>query len=426
VRIAVCSLSQFTYLAEFVDVAQRLNGNHEVCYFLGFSCPDAIGLLERKQVPCQVLLDEQADIGSVLTAQAAAKSTYDLFKTYFFKHAELVLPDLIEELRAWKPDLILSYLRDYAGMTAAEVLGIPMVSFGSLPSPVRIEGIDPPFGAGVSKDAPERMLQLMWKLHHEFNSRVDPLYNEIIRRPYGLDDVRGASTLHSSRLVLLGTIPILSNKRSPDPPYVKYVGSLFSGDGAPAEPDEADKIAHIASSPRPRVFVTLGTTYVQPLLDDCLKALTDFPGTIVVTLGSQWDQDGDGDVRSLVERKNVIWRPFFSSFDRVLELVDAVVTVSAAKTVLASLAAGKPLVCLPQQGEQYERAYRLQALGAAQVPCPRRWDGERFARATEQVATDHRYRQAASALQAHVERSGGVDEAVRLLNKGGQGRSAMG
>ena len=43
-------------------------------------------------------------------------------------------------------------------------------------------------------------------------------------------------------------------------------------------------------------------------------------------------------------------------------------------------------------------------------------DGEGFARATEQVAADDRYRQAASVLQADVERSGGVAEAVRLLN----------
>ena len=100
----------------------------------------------------------------------------------------------------------------------------------------------------------------------------------------------------------------------------------------------------------------------------------------------------------------------------MLELVDVVVTVTAAKTVLAALAAGKPLVCLPQQGEHYERAYRLQSLGAAEMPCSRRWDAGRFASITEQVATDHRYTQAASVLQAHVERSGGVDEAVRLFN----------
>ena len=412
-RIAICSLSQFAYVAESVDVAQRLNEKHDVCHFLGFSCPDALSLLEKKQVPYQVLLDKQIDIESIVTVPAAAKSTYDLFANGFFKQAELTLPALIKALRAWKPDLVLSYLRDYAGMTAAEILGVPMASFGSFPSPVRIEGLDPPYGAGVSQDAPPRLLQLMWKLHHEFNRRVDPLYNATIRRPYGLDDVCGVSTLHSHRLTLLGTIPALSNKNSPDPPYVKYVGPLFSGNGAPAGADEPEKIARIASSPRPRVLLSLGTTYVGPLIVKCLQALLAFPGTVIVTLGSN---RMDHHLAPLLERQNVIWSPFFSDFKRVLELVDAVVTVTATKTVLASLAAGKPLVCVPQQGEQYEQAYQLQALGAAEVPCPRHWDARTFASMTGQVATEHRYARAASVLQAHVERSGGVDEAVRLID----------
>ena len=84
-RIAVCSLSQFTYIAEFIDVAQRLHEKHQVCYFLGFSCQDAIRLLEKKQIPYKVLLDERLDVESVLTVPAAAKSTYDLFKNGFCK-----------------------------------------------------------------------------------------------------------------------------------------------------------------------------------------------------------------------------------------------------------------------------------------------------------------------------------------------------
>jgi UDP:flavonoid glycosyltransferase YjiC (YdhE family) len=151
---------------------------------------------------------------------------------------------------------------------------------------------------------------------------------------------------------------------------------------------------------------------VAPLIENCLKALTAFPGTIIVTPGTKTSDR----MRPLLDRQNVIWRPFFSDFGGVLQLVDAVVTVTAAKTVLAALAAGKPLVCLPQQGEHYERAYRLEALGAGKVPCPRRWDAQRFASITEQVATDRRYKQAAVVLQRHVEQSGGVDEVVGLLN----------
>ncbi len=411
-RIAICSLSQFPYVAEFVDAAQQLSEEHEVCYFIGFYCQDSINLLKKRHLPYQVLLDEQVNIASVLTVPAAAQSTYDLFKSYFFKHAELLLPSLLESLRAWKPDLILSYLRDYGGMTAAEILDIPMVSFGSFESPLRVEGIDPPFGAGVSRDAPQRMLQLMWKLHHEFNNKVDGLYNDTIRRPYGLSDIRGVSTLHSSKLVLLSTISILSNKYSPDPPYVKYVGPLFSGKVESVDADEGEQIATIASSPKPRVFVALGTTHVEPMLEKCIKALATFPGTVIVSLGGKTHIE----IGSFLERKNVIWKSFFLKFNSVLGLVDTVITVTAAKTVLAALAAGKPLVCVPQQGEQYERAYRLQSLGAAEVPCPRRWDALRLAKVTEQVARESRYSQASSVLQAEIEQSGGVDEVVRLIN----------
>jgi UDP:flavonoid glycosyltransferase YjiC (YdhE family) len=412
-RIAICSLSQFTYVAEFVNVAQRLNEEHEVCYFLGFYCQDSIRLLQQKHLSYQVLLGEQVDLTSVLTVPAAAQSTYDLFTSYFFKHAELLLPSLLESLRAWKPDLILSYLRDYGGMTAAEILDIPMVSFGSFESPLRVEDIDPPFGAGVSRDAPQRMLQLMWKLHHEFNYKVDEIYNETIRRPQGLGDICGVSTLHSNKLVLLSSISALSNKYSPEPPQVKYVGSLFSRNFESVEADEDEQIKRISSSQQPRIFLSLGTTFVKPNLGKCLKALATFPCTIIVSLGGENARE----FGSLLERKNVIWRSFFNDVNSVFNRVDAVVTVTAAKTVLASLAAGKPLVCVPQQGEQYERAYMLQSLGAGEVACARGWDSLRFARVTEQVAMESRYAEAASVLQADVNQSGGVAEVVRLINQ---------
>jgi UDP:flavonoid glycosyltransferase YjiC (YdhE family) len=411
-RIAICSLSQFTYVAEFIDAAQCLNEKHEICYFFPFSCQNSIRLLEQKHLAYQVLLDEQVDITSVLTVPADTKSTYDLFKSYFLKHAELALPYLIKSLRAWKPNLILSHLRDYAGMTAAEILDVPMVSFGSHESPIRVEGIDPPFGSGVSRDAPKRLLQFMWKLHHEFNNALDQLYNETIRQPHGLVDIRGVSTLHSSQLVLLSTISALSNKYSSNPSYIKYVGSLFSSKFESLEADEHEQVARIASSKKPRVFVSLGTTFVKPLLEKCLKALETFPGTVIVSLGGK----NAIEFGSLLEQKNVISRSFFYDPNSVLNLVDAVITVTAAKTVLASLAASKPLVCVPQQGEQYERAYMLQSLGAAEVPCSRRWDSLIFARVTEQVATESRYANATSILKADIEQSGGVNEVLRLIN----------
>lgn len=410
-RIAVCSLSQFTYVAEFINVTQRLNKEHEVCYFMAFYCQNSIKLLQKSYIFYQVILDKRIDITSVLTDPATAASSYEIFKNFFFKHAEILLPYLIKTLKIWKPDLILSHYRDYAGMTAAEILDIPMVSFGSAGSPFRVKGIDPPYGAGVSRDTPNRVMQLLWELNHKFNQRIDLLYNNTIRRPYGLDDIHGASTLHSNQLVLLSMISCLSNKSSLDPPHVKFVGPLFLSRPETEEGDEAETIAYIASMPKPRVLVSLGTIYVEPT-EKCLEALENFPGTVIVSLGGKKEID----ISSLIHRKNLVWRSFFTDFNRLLKYVDAVVTIASGKTVLESLAVGKPLVCLPQQGEQYENALRLQSLGAGEVPCPKRWDSQRFVRVTELVAIEDKYRKAAAVLQADVERSGGVDEVVRLIN----------
>ena len=410
VKIAICSLSQFTYVAEFIDAAQRLNETHEVCYFLGFYCQNSIKILQQKHLSYQALLDERIDIKSTLIDPATTNSPYEIFQGYFFKHAELILPELLKNIKAWKPDLILSYFRDYAGMTVAEIIGIPMVSFGTVGSPFRIEGVDPPYGARISQDAPNRLMQLFWELNRKFNQKIDQLYNETIRRPYGLNDISGTSVLHSNQLVLLSMISSLSNKFSPDPPYVKFVGPLFLSRLESEEVEETDTIACIASSPKPRIFISLGTIHVEPT-EKCLEALKNFPGTVIVSLGGK----NGIEIASLSQRKNVIWRPFFNDFYKVLKLVDAVVTIASGKTVLESLSVGKPLICLPQQGEQYENALRIQSLGAGEVPCFKCWDAKKFARVTEQVATEDKYSKAAAVLQAEIERSGGVDEVVKAI-----------
>ncbi|AOY80289.1 glycosyltransferase [Moorena producens JHB] len=410
-RIAICSLSQFTYVAEFIDVAQRLNEKHEVCYFLGFHCSSAINLLQNKHLPYQVL-NKGLETASILTTPATAKSTYDLFKGYFFKYAELVLPDLLKAFKHWKPDLILSHLRDYTGITAAEIINKPVLSFGSHTSPLRVETIDPPFGSRGSRDTPKGLLKIWWELHNKFNDKVDRIYNHTIRQPYGLSHVYNTSTLHSNRLVLLSIISALSNKQSQDPPHIKYLGSLLSRklDAAPAK--EIDLIARISSMPKPRVFVSLGTTYVTKLLlEKCIKALIPFTGTVIVSLGRKTDLT----IPSLLDLPHIIWNPFFFDVDSVLKLSDVIVTVGGGKSVMDSLSVGKPLICLPQQGEQWEIALALQSLGAAEIPCPRKWDGQTFTEVTEQVATESKYTEAAALLQSKVEQSGGVEEAVKAI-----------
>jgi UDP:flavonoid glycosyltransferase YjiC (YdhE family) len=414
VRIAVCSLSELTHVAEFLDAAELLGERHTIRFFPGFERPTATALLESRGLAGRAWVagagaEPPDDPGALGSAGA-------LLERYFLAHAEAVLPRLLASLESFRPDLVLAHLRDWAGVAAAERLRVPFVSFGSHASPVRCEAVDPPFGAPLDRDAPAGMRRLMWALQRELDARLDGIHNERIRRPHGLPDVQGTSTLHSRRLVILSLVPALSSKRSAEPAYVRHVGPLFTRRAS--APGEDELVDRIASSARPRVFVSLGTTFVAGLLERCLAALADFPGTVVASGGGRLPHPPNTAAHAL-------WAPFVSGVDAVLEHVDAVVTVGAGKTVVESLAHGRPLVCLPRQGEQWEIALAARRLGAAVVPCRGRFDPSAFLRGALEAATEPGYARSARALRDEIIRAGGAlsaAEAVEGLFGGGDGR----
>ena len=396
-KIAICSLSEFTYVAEFIDAAEALGHRHEVRYFLGYRSPAAAELLESRGIAYDVMLDRPP----ALSGPAEARSTRDLFTGYFFKQAELVLPQLPARLATWGADAVLSHLRDFAGINAAEVLGVPVVSFGSHANPIRREPCDPPFGSGLSRTAPDAQRRLMWKYDREFHAALDDTYNRSFRDPYGLVPVQGSSTHASGRLIVLSLVPSLGNTNSPTPDRVRYAGPLFSRTQAGVAETERELLKRIAVSPRPRVFVSLGTTYGPALVDRCLDALEGFAGTVVAS----------GKTAPLGASRKMCAR-FFQDVDAVLRACDAAVTVCGGKTVMDVLAHGLPIVGLPCQGEQKEIAMALREHGAAVLPCPRKWDALAFRSAVEAVCRDPACRHAAGLLQAEIAASGGAALAV--------------
>jgi hypothetical protein len=134
---------------------------------------------------------------------------------------------------------------------------------GSVPSLVRTAALDPPFGAGLRRDASPAARRIAWQLRQRFDQRIDPQFNARLTRPFGLPEITGASTWCSSRLVLSTLVPSLSNKSSPEPPHVRYVGSLFSRVDGIADSDTVEAIEGL---PRPRILLSLGTTYAETLL----------------------------------------------------------------------------------------------------------------------------------------------------------------
>ena len=396
-RIGVFSLSSFTHVAEGIDLAATLAAHHEVRLFTG--SPAAAALIEDRGVAYQTAFDVLPEL-----APSHTRDAFALLSGYFLRHAELCLPRLLPALERWGPDLLLVHLRDYAGFAAAEKLGLPLVSFGSHTSPERVEPEDPPFGAGLGADARPGVKRLMWELQHQLDARLDRVHDERIRRPLGLAPAKGTSTLRSSRLILLGLLPALTPRCTPEPEHVRYVGPLFRGLGGKPGQDEQRALARLEAAPRPRVFVSLGTRYREICLGPVLDALRDFDGSLVVA-------------GAVPEGPRRVAREMFTDLDTVHAMVDAVVTTGSGKTVMAALRHGRPMVCVPQQGEQREIASTLTAWGAAALPCPRRFDPERLARAVAEVASSHAHARAARALGGSIDQAQGLPRARAAIEE---------
>ena len=401
-KIAICSLSSFTHVAEFLDAAQWLGDAHEIRYFPGFRTAAAEQLLEGRGMPAVYTFAADNDANRLVPLQEA-NDTDQAFGDYFFRHAALALPGLIRALRGWQPDWVFSHLRDFAGITAAEYLGIPFASFGSHQSPARVEPVDPPFGAGQPRQADGRRIALAWRHHHRFNERMDAVFNARVRRPLGLPDVHGASTLHSTRLTLLTLPSFFSNKSSNEPSYVHFIGPQFCRRACAPDETELRLFDRIRHSPRPRLLIAAGSTYGGRLMPVLLEALTRFEGSIVIAAEPSTLPPGERSAH------NVVCARFFCDMNSLHELVDLVVITGAGKSATDALRQGRPMLCIPCQGEQMENSFALESLGAAKI-CGRR-DEMDIRKQVSALLDDASYRSAARLLgeRMKAERSGAAE-----------------
>lgn len=409
-KIAICCLSQFTYVVSFLDAAEKLNQQHEICYFLGFYDSYSVKILQERNIPFQILLNPNISLNKTLKNPNCISSTFELFQDWFFKHGEICVPHLLVNLQKWQPNLIIADHRDYAGITASEILNIPFVCLMPLMSPVRVKNVDPPYGSGIIKDASKKKIEFAWQWHEKFNQKIDLLYNQKFRIPYKLSEIENISTLHSYLLTIVCSISSLNNKNTDDPDYIKFVGPLFTGYSNKENRLEKQLIKAIAKMPKPRVLITLGTMFLEDT-QQCLEALANFSGTVIVSLGRQKNTN----LKLSRQPKNLIIRPFFENLRAIIKLSDVIVNIASAKTVLDSLSVGKPLICLPKQGQHRETALILQKLNAGEIPCPLAWKPKQFAQITEKVIEENKYKQAAQTLETEIEKSGKAEEVIKII-----------
>lgn len=265
--------------------------------------------------------------------------------------------DLLDELQRFPADVVVTNEMLLGVMAGAERAEIPCVVLSPNIYLFPLPGV-PPFGPGLlpARGPLGRMRDaLVHNLSFKIFGKGTSAYNAT-RRALGLpplDHPFYQVTRVAKHLVL--TSPAFDFPALSLPPHVLYTGPEIE-DPAWVEP---------CCSPwknddsRPLILVAFSTTFQNhlPILRRIITALSGLPVRAVVTVGPALS------TREFPAIENV----FVCSsapHSQLLSQATAVITHAGHGTVIRSLAAGVPLLCMPMGRDQNDNAARVVARGA--------------------------------------------------------------
>lgn len=282
-------------------------------------------------------------------------------------HAPLKAADLLQASRAWGADAIVYESGDLAAPAVAAALGLPQVHHG--------------FGTMV----PLRTLA-------RAGEAVAPVW-----RSLGVDPDRHAGAF---RGLYVDPVPPSFDR---DRPLCEAVRLRPSLDRRVPPPPWLDEL------PRPLVYATMGTVFnTAEAFRPLLEALAAAPVGALLTVGR------DVDPRALgVPPPNVRVERFVPQA-AVLPACAAVVTHGGSGTVLGALAAGVPLVVVPQGANQFENAVLCERAGVA-VAVEAGAAAPSIAAAVAAVLGDPAYRAASARVRHELEAMPEADEVAAAV-----------
>lgn len=280
-------------------------------------------------------------------------------------HAPAKLPGLIDAASSWRADVIVYESADLASPIAAAALGLPSVNHA--------------FGTMAPIPTIERA-----------GEAVAPLYRQAGLQP---DRYGGAF----SGLYIDLVPPALDGDR-PLGESIRLRPAL----------EAAEPPAWLDELPRPLVYATMGTVFNTPAaFQPLLEALGDANVGAVVTVGRDVDPEAFGAVPTNVRIERFVPQA------QVLPAVAAVISHGGSGTLLGALAAGVPLVLVPQGANQFENAVRCERIGvAANVPT-----GEPIGPALDAVLSNPAYAEAARGVQAEIDAMPSAEEVAQAVEE---------
>jgi MGT family glycosyltransferase len=329
------------------------------------------------------------------------------------------VPQQIEDLEAviaeWSPTVVATDPTLWAPiLVLGEKHRLPVAVCSFVPA-CMVPGPDAPtFGPGLPRagsrtgqvaDAALRQLARV-------TARLGMRTVNATRRRHGLPRLAHSVTEHTGHmpLYLVPSAPEFDYARRDLPPSVRYVGPLLWNrprtQPAPQWLEQLD-------AQQPCVHVSEGTVHVGDpfLLKAAIRGLADLPVQVVATTGGHRSVEELRLGRIPANVRIGQWIPHADLLPRV----KVVVTTGGAGTVLASLAAGVPLVIVPTEWDKPEVAQRVVEAGAGVRLAPARCTPRRLRSAVQDVLDQPRFREAARRLAGVFARQGGPERAAELL-----------
>ncbi|MEO5680214.1 MAG: glycosyltransferase [Acidimicrobiales bacterium] len=321
----------------------------------GMSPPDAY---EQTQELAGATEDDAWTFGAMMFARVAGPAK---------------VGDLVQVLGSWPADAVIHDMTDFAGPVAAAVGGLPWAghTFGSLP-PQQLW------------DAAATLIEPTWQA-------------------WGVEPDRGGGMFRSLYLdICPASLQAPLAGRAVGRP-LRPVAIDEPGARLPAWADEL--------GPGPTIYVTLGTVvnHSPGVFETVLEGLAALPGHIVVTLGP------DRDPAELGPRPANVHVEAYLPHSVLLPRCDLVVCHGGSGTTLAALAAGLPVLVLPQDANQFWNAERIASLGAGTQLRPSELTAEAVQAAASGLLDDPSHRRHAQALAAEIAAMPGPDDVVATV-----------
>ena len=285
--------------------------------------------------------------------------------------ARTSLPGVLRAAGRFRPDVLLREPTEYAGLLAAEQLGVRHGRIAIMAAGTETWGV--PVVAGVLDEHRERL-----------GLRPDPTGRRITESPYltiipeALEDPDDFGPVHAVRF----------REHTPD---ARPLPDWWGGHGGPL------------------VYVTHGSVtptmpYFPELFAATVAALGELPVRALFTVGVDADVEALGPVPDNVKVRR--WIPQAG----VMPHAAAMVGHGGAGSTRMALAAGVPSVIVPGFADQFRNAERIAALGAGLQAGP-----EDLVSALRRVLDEPSHREAARRVAAEVARLPPVDEAAEVL-----------